>query len=489
MTFATECAPALLPASLDPLDWEDFRSRLHTVADELLDHLRTRPLEPVWRRMPSEVARDLLSPVTRDGLGAERAWEILKDRILPYDVGNVHPRFMGWVHGAGTPGGLVAAMAEAAMNANVGGRDSGAVQVERAVLAWARELFGFPRGTSGVLTSGTSMATVIALAAARQAYADWDLDEDGLGPEGARFRVYASEATHGCVAKALRLLGFGNRALRPIAVDERGRIRLDALERAVAQDRAAGLRPWVLVGNAGTVDVGAVDDLEALADRADRDGLWFHVDGAFGALLRLSPALRSRVEGIERADSLAFDFHKWLHVTYDCGCVLVRDGRQQRRAFRSRPGYLEAQPGGLGGGDPWFCDYGPELSRGFRALRVWFLLVEHGTDALAAAIEGSVARAAHLASRVDREPLLERVGPSELNIVCFRVRPLPDEDPDALTWSVVEELQRRGIAAPSTTHLGGHRVIRCCILNHRTTEEDLDHTVDGVLQVLTELRG
>lgn len=466
-----------------------MRDVLHDAADRLLDRVRDSSLGPVWQEMPEDVAQNLLGSLRPEGVGAGPAWDLLREEILPYGVGNTHPRFMGWVHGAGTAGGLVAALAEAAMNANVGGRNSGAAQVERAILGWARELFGFPAGAGGILTSGTSMATVVALAAARQAHADWNLREDGMGAEGARLRLYASEATHDCVEKALRLLGFGHRALRSIPVDEGGRIRIEALADAVREDRRAGLRPWTVVGNAGTVDLGAVDDLDALADLAADEGLWFHVDGAFGALLRLSPAHRHRVEGIQRADSLAFDFHKWLHVTYDCGCALVRSDSAHHRAFRSRPGYLEGQETGLAGGEPWFCDYGPELSRGFRALRVWFLLMEHGTNALVQAIERSLDLAAHLAARVDREPLLERVGPAELNIVCFRVRPEPDEDGDALSARIVEELQRRGIAAPSTTWLQGGRVIRCCLLNHRTTRGDVDAMVDAALEIAAEVRG
>lgn len=481
--------PALKTRSpLDPDDWEGFREQLRAAADRLVDHVRDQRHWPVWQEMPDAVADRLLDPVTEAGAGAGRAWELLEDTILPYGVGNLHPRFMGWVHGAGTPGGLMAALAEAAINANLGGRNTGAARVERAVIDWTRRLFDFPERSSGILTSGTSMATVIALASARQAQADWDVEAEGLGAEGARFRLYTSEAAHSCVETAMRLLGFGKRAVRRVPTDDRGRMLADRLRAAIRADRDAGLRPFAVVGTAGTVDIGAVDDLHAIADIADAENLWFHVDGAFGALLRLSPRLRERVDGIERADSIAFDFHKWLHVTYDCGCALIREESAHRAAFHGRPRYLEGQAEGLAAGDPWFCDYGPELSRGFRALRVWFLLVEHGTDALAEAIEGSVERAAHLAERVDAEPLLERVAPAALNIVCFRVLPLGGEDADALNVKVVAELQRRGIAAPSTTRIAGRVVIRCCLMNHRATRADMDVTVDGVLRIVEELR-
>ncbi|MDT8369804.1 MAG: pyridoxal-dependent decarboxylase [Longimicrobiales bacterium] len=472
----------------DPAEWEVLRTTLHQAADRLLDQIRDQRELPVWQEMP-EVDADLLARrLGRTGAGTAEAWRTLEEHILPFGVGNVHPRFMGWVNGAGTPGGLLSAMAEATINANVGGRNSGAARVERAVLAWARGIFGFPDSASGILTSGTSMATVIALAAARQALAGWDIEEEGLGERGSAFRVYASNATHRCVESALRLLGLGRRALTSLETDGLGRLSIDALRERIAEDRAAGLRPLAVIGNAGTVDVGAIDDLTAIARVCDEERLWFHVDGAFGALAMLSETLRPRLAGIERADSIAFDFHKWMHVTYDCGCVLVRNETHHRAAFHSRPAYLEGQASGLAAGEPWFCDYGPELSRGFRALRVWFLLAEHGSDAVARAIEGCVAGADHLATRVDAEPELERMAPTCLNIVCFRVRPREGEDPDAFNAAIVAEVQRRGIAAPSTTRIRGSLAIRCCLMNHRTTREDLDLTLEGILQVAEELR-
>jgi len=477
--------------SLDPTspaEWAELRTTLHDAADRLLDHIRDQRELPVWQEMPDVVADSLGAAIRAEGAGTESAWRQTREQILPFGVGNVHPRFMGWVHGAGTPGGLVASLAEAAINANVGGRNTGAARVERAVLDWAKDVFGFPDSASGILTSGTSMATVIALSAARQAIAEWDVETEGLGAEGAKFRVYASGATHGCVLNALRLLGMGRRALHSVDTDGRGHMDPEALRAEIIKDREVGLLPLAVVGNAGTVDVGAIDDLNAIAEVCDEENLWFHVDGAFGALAILSETIGPRLAGIERADSIAFDFHKWMHVTYDCGCVLIRNETHHRAAFRSRPEYLEGQESGLAAGEPWFCDYGPELSRGFRALRVWFLLAEHGTDAVTRAIEGSVERAAHLAARVDAESALERMAPADLNIVCFRLIPVEGEDPDDFNSEVVAEVQKRGIAAPSTTRIGGTLAIRCCLMNHRATPEDMDLTVDGILHVARDLR-
>ena len=420
--------------------------------------------------MPDAVEAAVASAVGPHGIGTEAAWEVLRENVLPFGVGNVHPRFMGWVHGAGTPGGLVASLAEAAINANLGGRNTGAARVERTVLEWARGAFGFPDSASGILTSGTSMATVIALAAARQALADWDVEADGLGAEGARFRVYASHATHGCVTNALRLLGMGRRAFREVPTDGRGHLDLAALRDTLAEDRAAGLRPLAVVGNAGTVDVGAIDDLDGIADVCDAENVWFHVDGAFGALAVLSDALRPRLAGIHRADSIAFDFHKWMHVTYDCGCVLIRNETHHRAAFRSRPEYLEGQASGLAAGEPWFCDYGPELSRGFA--RAEGLVPARPSTAATrwrgpSRVVGGESRLLHgRPRRPGAGARADGAGRPEHRVLPARARGGGSGRAHA---EVVAEVQKRGIAAPSTTRHRGHAGHPCCPMNHRAT--------------------
>jgi glutamate/tyrosine decarboxylase-like PLP-dependent enzyme len=278
--------------------------------------------------------------------------------------------------------------------------------------------------------------------------------------------------------------GLGRDALRLIAVDARHRIDLAALEAAIAADRAGGKRPFMLIGTAGTVDTGAIDDLAALAEVAAREGLWFHVDGAFGALAVLAPELRHRLAGIERADSIAFDFHKWLQVPYDAGFLLVRDGARHRATFAAPAAYLRRDGGGLAGGAFWPCDYGLELSRGFRALKAWFTLRVFGTERLGRAIAHTCALAQHLKALVERTPALELMAPVELNIVCFRVRV---RDPDWLNARIVVRLHEAGIAAPSTTLIGGSVVIRAAIVNHRTEARDLDALVAATLEIGAEL--
>jgi glutamate/tyrosine decarboxylase-like PLP-dependent enzyme len=249
------------------------------------------------------------------------------------------------------------------------------------------------------------------------------------------------------------------------------------LSAAVAHDRAAGRQPFLVVGTAGSVDTGAVDDLAAISTFCKAEGLWFHVDGAFGAMAALAPARRPLLAGMDQADSLAFDFHKWAQVPYDCGCILVRDPARQTDAFAQSADYLRRESRGLAGGQPWPCDLGPDLSRGFRALKVWMTLRAYGTERLGEVVEQCCALATRLGARIDAEPELERLAPIPLNIVCFRVRGRDD----AFNAALVADLHEEGSFAPSTTRVGGHLAIRAAIVNHRTRAADVDALVDAVL--------
>jgi aromatic-L-amino-acid decarboxylase len=315
-----------------------------------------------------------------------------------------------------------------------------------------------------VLTVGTSMASVIAIASARGRAGAGDLT------------AYCSSQVHVALKKAFKLLGFAADALRAIPAEADFTLTPRKLAAAIAEDRAAGRRPFLVIGTAGTVNTGAFDDLAALADVAARERLWFHVDGAFGAWAILSAAHRALVRGIERADSLAFDFHKWLSVPYDAGCVLVRDGAAHRAAFAEQPDYL-ARGQALAGGDPWPSDLGIDLSRGNRALKVWMTLKHHGLDRLGAMIAKNCAAARHLAEGVARSAVFALAAPVTLNICCFRLKGEGSEDDDRRIAAIVAGLQESGIAAPSTTRIGGRLCIRVAILNHRTEPADLDLTL------------
>ena len=477
--------PAAPPGSLDPADWDAFAKLGHRLLDEALDYLRTVGERPVWQPVPDAVKETFREPLPVAGQGAEATAAQAVRRILPYATGNIHPRFFGWVHGSGTAGGLLAELLAATMNANVGGRDHGAVYVERQVIDWCRQLFDFPEGAGGLLVGGTSIATLIGLAVARHHHAGCDVRGDGLAAAPRRLVGYASREAHSSVARAFEILGLGRHALRSIPVGADYRIELEQLELAVAADRRLGLKPFCVIGTAGTATTGAIDDLAALADFAAAQGLWLHVDGAFGALAALSRELKPKLAGIERADSLAFDFHKWLHVPYDAGCILVREGDLQRQVFTFHADYLQRAPRGLAGGEPWFCELGPELSRGFRALKVWFTLKEHGTRRLGEAIFANCRQARYLATLVLEQERLQLMAPVALNIVCFRVRggALSGAETDRLNAEIVADLQESGIAAPSTASLPKGLAIRVNLTNHRTTEADLDRMLEAVIEI------
>lgn len=471
--------PAADPrTSLDPEDWPSLRTQGHRMLDEILDYIEGIRERPVWRPLPDEVRARFRAEVPRAPQAlTDVHGEFMRD-VLPYATGNVHPGFMGWVHGGGNPAGVLAEMLAAGLNANLGGRDHGPIEVERQVVAWMRELFGFPETASGLFVTGTSMANLIAVLVARTAALGPGSRRKGVHTAKTRLTAYTSAAAHGCIAQAMDISGLGIEALRVIPTDDHHRIDIGALEDAIAADRENGFVPFLVVGTAGTVDIGAIDDLAGLAEVAKREKLWFHVDGAFGALAILAPELAPRLAGIDQADSLAFDFHKWGQVPYDAGFVMVRDGRMHRSAFASPAAYLRRETRGLAAGSPWPCDFGPDLSRGFRALKTWFTLKVHGTERIGRAIAHSCALAQYLKSRIAATPELELLAPVQLNIVCFGYR---SPDANRLNAELVIALQESGIAAPSTTTIDGRVAIRAAIVNHRTEERDIDALICATL--------
>lgn len=463
--------------SLDPADWGELRSLGHRMLDDMFDHLGGLRDGPVWQSMPQSLRRQLRIRLPREPSTAADVYERFRRLVLPYATGNLHPGFMGWVHGGGIAVGMLAELLAGGLNANLGGRDHAPIEVEREVIAWAAEMLGFPRDASGLLVTGTSIANLIGLLVARTGALGPSVRQRGVG--NVRLTAYASAAAHGCISQAMEVAGLGRDALRLIPCDAAGRMRLAALRVAVTADRAAGRRPFLLVGSAGTVDTGAIDDLVGLAEFCRNESLWFHVDGAFGAIAMLAPALRPRLRGFEQADSVAFDFHKWAQVPYDAGCIVVRDAALHLATFAGDAAYLRHEERGLGGGGIWPCDRSgpvPWLPR----LKVWMTLQVYGADAIGAVVQQSCDVAQLLAARVDREPELERLAAVGLNIVCFRYI-AQSTDADGLNAAIVADVQEAGIAAPSTTMIRGRLAIRAAIVNHRTEAIDVDRLVDAVL--------
>ena len=479
--------------SLDPSDWGEFRRQAHRMLDDMLGSIENIREQPVWQVIPGEVRERFREALPRNPTALSQVHEEFMTSIVPFTARNAHPGFLGWVQGGGTPVGMLAEMLAAGLNANVGGRDQIPLEVERQVTAWMRALFGFPATASGLFVTGTSMANFLAVVIARDARLGCDVRRSGL-QQTQKLTAYASTAVHGCIARALDFAGLGSDSLRLIPVDGRQHMDLKALATAIAADRDAGYTPFFVVGTAGTVDTGAIDDLAGIADLCAQQQLWFHVDGACGALAMLAPELAPRLKGIEQADSLAFDFHKWAQVPYDAGFVLVRDGRAHQQAFAASSAYLMREERGMSAGSPWPCDLGPELSRGFRALKTWATLKVYGANAIGAVIGQTCELARYLETRIAAEPELELMAPVELNIVCFRYRfgtadiPVTDELSNQLTRNIVIALQESGAVAPSTTLIAGRLVIRAAIVNHRTGRAEIDTLVKATLAAGRDLR-
>ncbi|MEO7730402.1 MAG: pyridoxal-dependent decarboxylase [Kofleriaceae bacterium] len=463
--------------TLDPADWDAFRRDAHAMLDDMIDHCRAVPAGPTWRAMPPQIRGSFAEPLPAQPAPLAEVHAEFRARILPYGSGNTHPRFLGWVQGGGTPVGMMAELLAAGMNPNLGGRDHAPIEVERQIVRWMRDLFGFPATASGVLVTGTSLANFMAVVIAKTRALGGATRRAGLAEHA--LRGYTSTAAHSCVLRAFELAGLGGDALVRLPTGADHRLDPVALGAAIAADRARGLQPFMVIGSAGTVDIGAIDDLTAIAELARAEQLWFHVDGAFGSFAMLAPALRPRVAGLERADSIACDFHKWLQVPYDAGFLLVRDEATHAAAFASEPAYLVRGTRGLAANPPWPTDFGPDLSRGFRALKVWFTIKTFGADQLGQIIANTCTLARGLAARITAEPALELLAPVALNIVCFRYR--DGADLDALNQEIVLGLQEDGVAAPSTTRIDGKLAIRVAIINHRCRGRDLEMLVDEVL--------
>ncbi|MGC1260680.1 MAG: pyridoxal-dependent decarboxylase [Jannaschia helgolandensis] len=449
---------------LDPTDWLAFEADLHRIASACVARLRAARELP-WQAPPEDMAARVA--ITGRGMPTTDLFDRIATDIMPHATGNTHPRFWGWVHGTGTATGVAAEMVAATMNANMGGRDQGGAEVERAVIKWLHDIAGWQDG-SGLMTSGTSQATILALSCARMR-AFPSVRADGLAalPE---MRVYIAAGGHSCVKKALEVMGHGAAAIVQVPAPM-GRMDVDALRAAIAADRTAGRHPLAVVGTVGSVNLGTYDDLNALADVARDEQMWLHCDAAFGFWTRLADApWRDLSKGIERADSVAMDFHKWMAVPYSAGAVLIRDETLHLATFRERPEYLAAGTDGLAGGDWWATDYGLELSRSFSALKVWATVEGLGMDALGAQITDNCRQAAHMGDLAQASDVLELAAPVVSNL-CV-IRPLQGE-----ASALAAQLQLSGEAVFSTTIVDGTSCLRAAIVNHRTTTADVEAAV------------
>src|SRR5881227_2944915 len=469
----------MLDPSADEIrDWGN--SVIQLMADYLGD-LRDRR---VYRQMSSREIRNRLDAAfPTKGIDFDGLLKVFREDIIPFSRQNAHPRMFGYVQSPGTPLAAFADLLASTLNANltVWRSAPAPVELERLTIDWIRQILGFNAQAGGLFVSGGSMANLAAIAAARQA------KDDSSG----RLRIYASSETHFSIAKAAALLGIGRENVRLVAVDECFKIRVDDLVAKITADLEAGYLPFCVVANAGTVNTGAVDPLAEIREIADRFQLWMHVDGSYGAFAVLAKSARKLFAGLERADSIALDPHKWLYLPVDVGCVIYRAPEIARAAFAHEAEYTriigeEADEAFA------FWDYGPELSRRFRALKVWMLLKGVGLDALGQEIESNLACARYLESMVRASEDFEMVAPGELSIFCFRHVPVQlknesAEAIDAFNERLLIALQRDGSSYLSNATLAGRFALRGCVLNYRTTLRDMEILLDDLRRVAGSL--
>jgi len=467
------------PLELDPVE---LRRLAHLVADQVADRwveLGDRPVSGKASR--AEMEERLREPIPRSGVPLEESLELFWREIEPYAGKIDHPGFFAFIPSSPTFASLVGDWLAAGCNIFQGTwlESAGPSQVELVVLDWLKECLGFPMGGSGILTSGGSAANLMGLAVAREERLDGSFQTG---------TAYCSDQTHTAVDRALRILGFPRGALRRLPARADWTLDPLAVARAVAEDREKGLRPFCVIASAGTTNTGAVDPLDELADLCVSEGLWLHVDGAYGAFARLAERGSARLRGLERADSLVLDPHKWLYVGYEAGCLLVRDGDALPRCFHVLPDYLQDTQ--TTGGEVNFADYGLQLSRAARALKLWFSFRTHGLEAISEAVDRTM-RLADLAERLVRETdRLELTSPSSLGILSFRFVGLGSEDDarlDDLNAAILARFYREGRFMASSTRLGGRFVIRLCPMNYRTTRDDVAAFLEEVVRIGNEL--
>jgi len=469
--------------TLDPQDWEQSKALMHQMVDDAFDYTKNVRERKIWQEMPQHVLNTFKTPLPQQPSNAEAVYKELQETVLPYPMGNIHPRFWAWYMGSGTISGVMGDFWASILNPNLGGGNHAAHKIEEQVIRWIKEIIEFPKSASGLLVSGGSMANYAALAVARNVKAGYDIRAEGLKENNLVF--YASTEIHSCNTKAIELLGLGTKGLKKIAVNDDYSINIKALKNQIAKDKANGLQPICIIGTSGTVNTGAIDNLNAIADICKEENLWFHVDGAIGAIAMLSHKVKPQLKGIERADSVALDLHKWLHMPFEVGCVMIKDSVEHRNTFSLIPEYLAKNTRGLASGDDWFSEYGLQLSRRFRALKVWMSLKEHGSERFGRMISRNVEQANYLGQLVNQHDNLELIAPIGLDIVCFRYNPggLDLNALNELNKEIKLLIEERGIAIPGYTTLNNMYCIRCAISSHRVTSEDFDVLIEHVLSI------
>jgi aromatic-L-amino-acid/L-tryptophan decarboxylase len=472
---------------------EAFRLAGHELIDLLADFLANIGQYPVTRAESAEQIRRIFVPreLPETGEDAGRLLRRFAPLLIEHSLHNGHPRFFGYITSSAAPLGALADLLAAAINQNCGLRDlsPAANEIERQTVDWLATLVGFPRPCGGIMVSGGNMANLLGFFAARHARLPWPIRREGLA-EKERPVVYASRGTHTWLEKAVDLAGLGTDAIRWITADRHHRIDISELERQIDADRAARVRPFLVVGTAGNVSTGAVDPLPALADIAEREGLWFHVDGAYGAPAAVLPEAPAELRALSRADSVALDPHKWLYNPIEAACTLVRDPQALSNAMSYRPVYYRQDEASTEPAVNYY-EHGMQNSRGFRALKTWLCLQQAGRSGYERRIRKDIALARRLFDLAEARPELE-AGTRHLSIATLRYLPAGSggvatpEQADRVNAGIIERLIESGNAFVSNAVLDGRQYLRACVVNFRTTDEDIDALVHEIIRLGNE---
>jgi aromatic-L-amino-acid decarboxylase len=475
-----------LRTRLAPLEMstEEFREAGHRLVDLVAERLAAVPDRPLTRAETPVAVRALIGADRSLPVEGEAAGDLLADvaaQLFDHSLFNGHPRFFGYITSSPAPIGMFADFLAAALNQNVGawGLSPLATEIECQAVRWMAEMVGLRPGCGGLFVSGGNMANFVGVLAARAAAADWDVRAEGLSRGS--LVLYGSAETHTWIQKAADMFGFGTNAIRWIPADTHQRMDVGALRRQIDADRQAGLRPFFVVGTAGSVSTGAVDPLDEIAAVCREQGIWFHIDGAYGAVASHVPGAPVSLSALAEADSVAVDPHKWLYAPLEAGCVLVRDPETLRRAFSYHPAYYHFDEQVVN-----FFELGPQNSRGFRALKVWLALRQVGRDGYRRMIADDILLAEHLHERVSGHPEFE-AGTQSLSITTFRYVPVDlrasvgveaaDTYLDRLNRELLVAIERSGQAFVSSAVVNGRFLLRACIVNFHTSLNDIDALV------------
>ena len=471
--------------SLDPQDWEGIRNVGNSMVNDMIGFLQNVKDQPVWRKPPQEVKDSFRKKLPVAPQPFNGVYQEFKKNVLPYYIGNIHPRFWGWVMGTGSPQSMLAEMLAAGMNCNVGIGDQSPMYVDQQVIEWCKEMMNFPATSSGTLVSGASVANLNALITARNAF-DNTIRKNGLPSK--KMLIYTSSEAHSCIQKAAEIIGIGSDGVRKIKVNDKYQVDTIELEKKIEQDKAEGYLPFCIVANVGTINTGAIDPLEKLYTISRKHNLWLHIDGAFGALLKLLPEYKEQLSFLEFADSIAFDLHKWMSLPYEAGVVLISDANVHRKTFALQPDYISNQERGIAAGPELTSNFGFDLSRNFKALKVWMSLKEHGIEKFIRLIRQNLAQANYLSTLIKQDDQLELMAQVSTNIVCFRFNPgIGEEALNKLNKEILMQIQEKGIAAPSYTKLDGKYCLRVANVNHRSVLGDFDLLIKEVKRLGNEI--